>query len=503
MNSKHDHSFSSTGAFILRSVSILTLIAAAFSCQETNKKHKDVPPTPEPGPQTGQRNGENGDRESLPLNLDSPVAVQARRSLNCQGITMILPDTTSEMTVKDAVFAAGIHNSQTLIGSEKSNWQNIFAACVRPELLKSALFFLFGLFISNHPALADASIIPKAPLVAEDGTLIGYESSDHDTYFLIPNTWTLARDCQGPMASLVESMERPGYYDLRLVLEPSYDRARSTVAKLIKNSPNALFFPLSSRMIEAKLFLPPILGSITAQLVPDHQYPSTLAVYYRLLLSIEQVEVIRHLARGNATLQGTMTYAYATMDGEQETTAPLTVQLDANIFGRKTDEDRSVSWLSDMLGLSELYVPRVLDGNYDLGGFVNFTLQNSIVTGSFIHGSQQLVRTLDLVKNVTNGSPNFRGMVTLYIEELDLPIDITYEAHLLMTLDLKSVRVNLQKFDMTSVAVNGQTSVFYAGLMKQLLSDQRIIESLSRELTAELQRRILSNSLFGLKGILS
>jgi hypothetical protein len=497
MTSKYDHTPLKKAPSILRNASILALLASATGCNGTRTEHHEAP-SPDPGPQSGP----DVDRKSTQLNLDAPVSVQARHSIDCNGLSLVLPEVTSDMIVKDVVFAAGLNNSNALIDAGNKKWQAVFAACIRPELLKYAIFFLLGMFFSPHSAWAESPVMPKAPLLAAGGELVGYESSDPDTYFVVPNAWLLARDSQGPMASLVESLESPGSYDLRLVLAPSYDLASSTVANLIKMNPNALFFPLPSRMIEANLFLPPALGSITASLVPDKQFPSAVAVYYRLHLSGEQVEIIRSLARGNVTFQGTMTYAFATSDGEQNTSAPLTVQLEPGVLVRKTGDDRSVSCVTDMLALSELYVPRVLDGSYDLGGFIDFTLSRSVVTGSFIPGSQQLVRARDLVKNVANRSPNFRGKVTFYVEELDLPIEIAYEANLSMTLDLKTVRVDLQKFEISSVVVNGDTSTFYATLMGQLLSNQKVVGTLSRELTAELQRRILSNSLFGLGGVL-
>ena len=110
MTSKYDHTPLKKAPLILRNASILALLASAIGCNGNRTEHHEAP-SPDPSPQSGP----DVDRKSTQLNLDAPVSVQARRSIDCNGLSLVLPELTSDMIVKDAVFAAGLNNSNALI----------------------------------------------------------------------------------------------------------------------------------------------------------------------------------------------------------------------------------------------------------------------------------------------------------------------------------------------------------------------------------------------------
>ncbi len=341
-------------------------------------------------------------------------------------------------------------------------------------------------------------VVPTSRIYNPDGSLAGFATNEPDLYFLAPSGWDLLERGGRPAAVLTEADDTT--YDLRIALRPNYERAAPAVAVIRHDAPDAFFFPLPIAVDSVTLFLPPELGSVAAELTPDEQLPTPIALYYRLRLTPEQLEVFRSLANQPLALQGVVEYTFA--DGREllETTAPLTIGLAPEVFEHTGVEPPSpLTWLDDLLTITQLYVPGALDGRYSLGSGFFVTLEHTLVSAHFVHGAYELEQQEDgrIVAVPAGDLPNIEGEILLRVRELGFDVRLDFEASIAIELDLASMRVSLLSLAISDARVNGVSSPFYRRLLQRLVERDEVVRAISGALTRELQRRILAETLFG------
>jgi len=370
------------------------------------------------------------------------------------------------------------------------------------RLAASAALLACLLAVAAKPVRA-GDVVPTAPLTVAGGT-VGFATNEPSLYFLMPSHWALLDGGQTPHARLTSAAAAPDgspRYDLRLVLTPDYTHAAPAVVAVRGQDPQALFFPLPSSIQRVTLFIPGALGGIEAELVPDEDGLATpVALYYRLRFDALQLEVLRQLARSGLVLQGAVEYVYASPDGIQTTAAPLTVLLDeAELALSSAPAPDPTAWLADLLSTTMLSVRGPLDGAYALGGGISAQLVNSRIEGALLPGTWALVAggdgTIALTPRVT---PDFAGRIAFDVPALGAHIRVDYRAGLAARLDLSVMQLDLTAFDVTQVTVNGAPSPFYTALLRNLMASPLVRARVSQALSDELQRRILSQTLFGL-----
>jgi hypothetical protein len=349
-------------------------------------------------------------------------------------------------------------------------------------------------------------VVPTTPLHNPDGSLAGFATSEPSLYFLAPSRWAPVATTGTPPVRLTSvTVGGQTLYDLRLVLSPDYARDAPTVVAIRGQDPHALFFPLPMSIEHVALFLPEALGSIQAELVPDELGLSTpVALYYRLRFNAEQLGVLRVLAHGGLTLQGTIVYEYAAPDGIAETATPLTIILnDADLTVSTGGPPDPTAWLADLLSTTRMSVPGALDGAYSLGGGITVQLSHSRVDARLLANAWALHAGTDNTIQVQPTLPeDLAGTVAFDLAQLGASIRVDYRAAFAATLDLSFMRLSISRFDVTSVTVNGSPSVFWTALLKKLMKDPIVQARVSQTLSDELQHRILSETLFTLGDVL-
>jgi hypothetical protein len=361
------------------------------------------------------------------------------------------------------------------------------------------------LFLAPSAVLAQDGASPVTPttqLTNPDGSWAGFATSEAGVYFVVSSSWR--SDPEAGIGSATLAAADADAYDLRLTLQPDYSAAAPAVAQLKAADFKTLFFPLPSTPLEVSLFLPEELGAIQAYLVPDVGVSNSLALYYRLRFSAEQLEVLRQLARGGVTLQGAISYEYPTELGTQVTSAPLTVRVpEATLDTLDDSEPDSTIWLRDLLDDRELSVPSALDGRYALGSGISVSIRDSTLHGRVLAGSYQLQDESPMIRIVANeGAASFSARITFRVPELNLNIQADYRAQLTAQLDLSLMSFSVERLVATQVTIGGADNPFYKRLIDQLTAQPKFTRLVSNELTDQLQRRILSQTLFGLEGLL-
>jgi hypothetical protein len=385
------------------------------------------------------------------------------------------------------------------------------ASPVRPSSTRrraaSAVFAVCLLAAPARPAAAN-DVVPTTPLTVADGSTVGYATNEPGVYFLMPSRWALMDGGHTPPARLTEApagLDGGPRYDLRLVLTPDYAHAAPAVVAVRAADPRALFFPLPSTIQRVTLFIPGALGGVEAELVPDEDGLATpVALYYRLRFDALRLEVLRQLAQSGLALQGSVEYDYASLDGIQDTVAPLTVLLDpAELEVSAAPPPDPTVWLADLLSTTRLYVRGPLDGPYALGGGVTAQLANSTIEGALLPGTWMLAAGGDgTISLVPTASPDLAGRIAFDVPVLGAHIRVDYRARMAARLDLSLMQLELTAFDVTQVTVNGAPSPFYTALLRNLMVSPPVRARVSQALSNELQRRILSQTLFGLGDLL-
>jgi hypothetical protein len=290
-------------------------------------------------------------------------------------------------------------------------------------------------------------------------------------------------------------------YDLRLVLSPDYARDTPTVVAIRGQDPHALFFPLPMAIEHVTLFLPAALGSVQAELVPDETgMNSPVALYYRLRFTADQVTVLRTLANGGLALTGTIAYSYVAPEGPAQTAAPMTVVLHgADLAVSSSPPPDPTAWLADMLSTTQLSASGVLDGPYALGAGVTIQISGSRIDAHLLPGTWALHAAGDNTIQVLPTQPeDLAGTIAFDVVQLGAHIRVDFRAAFAASLDLAFMQLTITQFNVTSVTVNGSPSAFLTTLLKRLVQDPSVQAQASAALSDELQRRILSQTLFTL-----
>ncbi len=352
-----------------------------------------------------------------------------------------------------------------------------------------------------HATVQAAQVVPTSALHNPDGSLAGFATSEPSLYFLAPSAWTPLSGGQTAPVRLVSV--GAGTYDLRLVIAPDYTRASPTVVALRSQDSKALFFPLPSSIERVTLFLPASLGSIEAELTPDEGLSTPIAIYYRLRFDQEQLQVLRVLANGGLTLQGSVEYSYSAPTGIEATATPLTLILSqADLTVSTVPVLDTTAWMANLLSTTMMSVRGAIDGPYSLGSGITVQISNSKVEGRLVPNTWQLTQSGNLMRLTPTQPENLTGKVVFDVAQLGATIRVDYKATMTASLDLSFMRFSMSQLDITTVTVNGSPSPFYTALLKKLMKDPPVRARVSAALTAELQRRILAETLFGLGGVL-
>ncbi|WP_164011925.1 hypothetical protein [Pyxidicoccus trucidator] len=364
------------------------------------------------------------------------------------------------------------------------------------------MLLLAGLVLATS-AVAQVQVAPVSPIHNEDGKIVGFNTNEPSTYFLLPSAYLKAERQTPPAAYLSAAGLGPDgrpQYDLRVVFTPSYAHAAANVVGIRTEDPHALFFPLPMFIDQVRVFLPSALGSVAAQLTPDGGISTPFALYFRLRLTEAQVGIFRQLARGGLVLQGFVGTIYQVPDGYQYSSVPLTLLLPESTFTSTLPPVtvRPEQWMKDLLEQTELFVEGPLDGQYSLGGGIFVTFQNSVVQGKLRTGTfDVLSQGAGVLAAVATASPNLDGEVQVFIPELGLPIVMKYQAVFEAKLDLFMMEIELTRFDISAVQVNGTSSPFHTQLLANLIQQPDVRAELAAALSRELQERILAQTLFG------
>jgi len=357
-----------------------------------------------------------------------------------------------------------------------------------------------------HPAAQAQAVVPTNPLHNPDGSLAGFATSEPSVYFLIPSRWAPLSAARTPAVRLTSTTQAGStLYDLRLVLSPDYSATAPTVVALQNQDAHAVFFPLPMTIDHVVLFLPAALGSIQAELVPDDQGLSTpVALYYRLRFNAEQLGVLRVLAHSGLTMQGAVQYSYPSPTGVAQTAAPITIVLaDADLAISTNPAPDPTAWLADLLSATTMSVPGALDGAYSLGAGITVQIANSRVDGGFVPGTWALhVGADNTIRIAPTQTPDLTGTIVFDVVQLGARIRVDYQAAFAATLDLSFMQLSITQLDVTGVTVNGAPSAFYTALLKKLMQTAVVQARVSQALSDQLQRRILSETLFTLGGVL-
>ena len=369
----------------------------------------------------------------------------------------------------------------------------ILASLLPRRLL--ACVILLASFALAHPAHAQG-VVPTNALHNPDGSLAGFATSEASLYFLVPSRWSPLAHAGTPAVRLTSAGQSA--FDLRLILSPDYARNTPTVVSLRGQDPLAVFFPLPMSIKHVTLFLPDALGSIQAELVPDEQgFASPVALYYRLRFNAEQLGVLRTLAHGGLTLQGTIQYAYSAPGGAAETATPLTLILsDADLAVSTAPPPDPTAWLSDLLSSTLFSGTGVLDGPHTLSSGLTFQITNSQLDTWLLPGTWVLDVGNDNTLRVRHTQPeDFAGTMSFDIPQIAAHIRLDFRAALALSLDLSFMQMAISQFDITTVTVAGAPSPFYTALLKQLLRDPAVLAQIAQRLSDRLQRRILSETM--------
>lgn len=372
---------------------------------------------------------------------------------------------------------------------------NIHASRLPRRLLAGAV--LLASSALWHPTHAQG-VVPTTPLHNPDGSLAGFATSEPSLYFLAPSRWSPLPHSGTPpvrLTSLVSAGQT--LYDLRLVLSPDYTRDTPTVVAVRAQDPHAVFFPLPMSVEHVTLFLPAALGSIQAELVPDELgMRSPVALYYRLRFNTEQLGVVRTLAHGGLTLQGTIQYAYSDPSGAAQTATPLTIILnDADLLVSTAPPPDPTAWLTDLLTTTIFSGTGVLDGTHTLKSGLSFQITNSSVDAWLLPSSWVLQSGVNVLQIQPTQPEDFAGTIGFDVQQIGAHIRMDFRAVLAISLDLSFMQLTISRFDITTATVNGAPSAFYTALLKQLLQDPAVQADVSQALSDALQRRILAETL--------
>lgn len=344
------------------------------------------------------------------------------------------------------------------------------------------------------------NIVATAPLVDEaSGRTVGFATNEESTYFLLPKQWSTRKYEDGPSAFVSDAGN--GSVDVRFALAADYAATAPTVARIRAQDFRAMFFPLPRVYESMALYLPAALGSTQVTLEPDGAYNNLPVAYYRVRFSEPQFETLKSLARGGLTLTGAVTASFATPGAETRTTLPISINIapgDLELSTPRTAQS-GAAWLRDLLENYELRQNGFMDERYNLGGFVQVTFSESALSGSFISGTFSVNEQGNSFLCVPTASPNYAGNVSFRISELGVTVNMEFAATVGVALHAMSMEVSLTRFDVNSIVVGGELSSFYTQLIKGFLSRGDVREEISQTLTQELQRRILSQSLFGIE----
>jgi hypothetical protein len=184
------------------------------------------------------------------------------------------------------------------------------------------------------------------------------------------------------------------------------------------------------------------------------------------------------------------------MEGSNETAASLVGTFDQKSLTPRPDQGRyGLEWIIDLLGSSDLFLKGILDGRYSLG-LTSVTLTNSLLqmrldperTDFSRQGNRVIVRHL---------GENARGRIVLYIRELDTEVALNVRYAISGSIDLLNASVALDTIelvDLTSSDLSAQPFIIKA--LNNYMKTSQIKQRISRDLSAELQDRILSGDLF-------
>ncbi|WP_394831412.1 hypothetical protein LVJ94_33360 [Pendulispora rubella] len=369
------------------------------------------------------------------------------------------------------------------------------------RFLVSLLFLCSFVFIGSTSQAS--TIVPKNRLYNADGSFAGFDTNEPGLYFLAPSAWTLQGTGTTPSAWLTDSspVGQPGTtFDLRMTLQPDYSRNAGLVATIKNSNPNALFFPLPSTIQHVTLWIPTVLGDVEATLTPDDTMATPVAIYYRLRFTREQLDVLRQLTHGGVTLQGSISYAYVSPEGTGLTAAPLTVQLPERVINEVVNPPAPdpTRWLLDILRRTQMRAPGVLDGPYSLGAGIRVNLRESLMTARLLNDTYRLSIENGVATVRPTAPVNCRGSIDVLVVELGYRVVVDYEAALEAKLDFATMQLELPSLVFSKVTVNGTTSPFYRDLFQKLIQREDVKQKIVTALSAELQKRILQETLFGL-----
>lgn len=366
-------------------------------------------------------------------------------------------------------------------------------------------YALGAIFLALSSPARAGEVAPTSALYGAAGEVVGFATSEQSLYFLTPWRWSLQRNASSAAARLMSADSSGDSFDLRLVLAPDYAHAAPAVVALRKGDPAALFFPLPITVQRATLFLPDALGSIEAELTPDEESLATpVALYYRLRFSAEQLSALHSLANGGVALQGAVEFAYAAPTGIETSAAPLTIVLQAaDLVVSPPAPPDPLAWLSDLLATMTLHVAGPIDGPYSLGGGIRVQIANSRLDAWLSRGSWSLDLSRASAARVSPIQPeDLDGQIGFEVLPLGLKIQVNFRAAFTATLDLLLLQLAIDRLDLTSVAIDGAGNPFYTALLGAKLREPAVRAKIAAALSAELQRRILAHTLFGLEEVL-
>ncbi len=324
-----------------------------------------------------------------------------------------------------------------------------------------------------------------------EGKTIGFQTNDPQVEYMRPESWELQRD-----KTLVQETGTDAL--LYTVFRPSYATALPYVTQEKAKGSAKIFLPLPSVLQKAELFIDDLIGKVEVEQVPHPTLNQSPYLYFKIRMNPAQFATAKRLAQSGAgiVLTGSVLYSYETVEGSNETAASLVGSFDQKSLNARPDQERyGLEWLIDIFGASDLYLEGSLDGRYSLG-LTSLTLTDSVIQMRLdpnrTHFSRQGNRVI-----LRNLGENARGRISLHIRELDVNVALDVRYAISGNIDLLNATVTLDSIELLDL-VSSDTSAqpFVIRALNNYIKSSAVKQRLSRDLSAELQDRILSGDLF-------
>lgn len=350
----------------------------------------------------------------------------------------------------------------------------------------------------SSPVLAQREPVITGSMT-HDGRIVVLYTDEPHLYYVMPERWQVHKN-----RVYLERGQYESDYDLIFILAPDYSWSLPYVRSILAMDPAAIFLPLPKHFSRAELFVPTDLGSIRSALTPLNPFNISELLYFRLGLREDQLHLLQKLTENNNFLTGFVTYEFPFDHSSFETFSDIVLkihrsQLELNPRPLIFDYE----WILHLVDTHQLYLENAVDGRFSLGGLIWVAIENSLIEGYLaVDKSKSSMQNGRLVLTANEGW-NFYGRITLDIAQIVRGISIDFQSKVNLEFDLASLSVFVTNFELESISIaDQQLSTTYVQAFKKYLNQKSVLDRVSKELSRELEKRILEQNLFLQTGVL-